>query len=95
MGKHRKSGHKFAKVNGEVFGDAKEEARIEERWHIIGDGHPPRRNGKKYRYIEELARLQFELIKLQEWVRMKGLRVVRALRRPGCGRQRRRHQAHH
>ncbi len=76
MGKHRKPGHKLAKVNGEVFGDAKEEARIEERWHIIGDGHPPRRKGKKYRYIEELARLEFELIKLQEWVRLKGLRVV-------------------
>jgi polyphosphate kinase 2 len=31
---------------------------------------------KKYRYVEELAKLQLELVKLQEWVRTRGLRVV-------------------
>jgi len=31
--------------------------------------------GKK-RYEEELARLQLELIKLQEWIKHSGLRVV-------------------
>ncbi|MFQ8429875.1 polyphosphate kinase 2 [Amaricoccus sp. W119] len=35
---------------------------------------PPR--GKPYKYIEELVRLQFELIKLQDWVKEQGLRVV-------------------
>ncbi|HUI43505.1 MAG TPA: polyphosphate kinase 2 [Terriglobia bacterium] len=35
----------------------------------------PRKPPKNYRYVEELAHLQVELIKLQEWVRLKGLRV--------------------
>ena len=30
---------------------------------------------KEYDYVKEVAHLQLELIKLQEWVRMKGLRV--------------------
>src|SRR5207344_1663235 len=33
----------------------------------------PRRG---YDYVDEIARLQFELLKLQEWVRVQGLRVV-------------------
>jgi polyphosphate kinase 2 len=70
------SSPKHLKINGEVLQDAREEARIEGRWHIVGDGRLPQRPGKKYRYVDELARLQFELIKLQEWVRLKGLRVV-------------------
>ena len=35
----------------------------------------PRKPPKKYNYVEELAQLEFELIKLQEWVRMQGLRL--------------------
>jgi polyphosphate kinase 2 len=31
---------------------------------------------KESRYLEELAKLQVELVKLQEWVRQEGLRVV-------------------
>ncbi len=31
---------------------------------------------KTIKYLDELAHLQFELIKLQEWVRVQGLRVV-------------------
>ncbi|HEV2493411.1 MAG TPA: polyphosphate kinase 2 [Terriglobia bacterium] len=35
----------------------------------------PRKPPKNYKYVEELAHLQVELIKLQEWVRLKRLRV--------------------
>jgi polyphosphate kinase len=42
----------------------------------MGDGRPPKRPGRKYHYVEELARLQFELLKMQESVRLQGLRVV-------------------
>ncbi len=34
------------------------------------------KTGQPYRYIEELVRLQFELIKLQDWVKQEGLKVV-------------------
>jgi polyphosphate kinase 2 len=61
---------------GELLQDAKEDEIIEQRWRIIGDGRPPKRPAKKYRYVDELVRLQFELIKLQEWVRLQGLKVV-------------------
>ncbi|MBI5113684.1 MAG: polyphosphate kinase 2 [Rhodovulum sp.] len=36
----------------------------------------PRKPPKDYKYVEELAHLQYELIKLQEWVRTHGLRVA-------------------
>ena len=67
---------KKAKLAGEILKDAKEKARVEKRWKIIGDGRPPRKPGKKYDYVEELARLQFELLKMQESVRLEGLKVV-------------------
>jgi polyphosphate kinase 2 (PPK2 family) len=54
--------------------NAKETAKIEQIWHVLGRARlhkPP----KKYDYVEELAYFQLELIKLQEWIRMKGLRV--------------------
>jgi len=41
--------------------------------------HPPRKPlklGKDCNYLDELARLQIELVKLQEWIKHKGLRVV-------------------
>jgi polyphosphate kinase len=63
-------------ADGELLQDAKEDEVIEQRWRIIGDGKPPKRPSKKYRYVDELVRLQFELIKLQEWVRLQGLKVV-------------------
>ena len=64
------------KADGELLQDAKEDEIIEQRWRIVGDGKPPKRPSKKYRYVDELVRLQFELIKLQEWVRLQGLKVV-------------------
>ena len=63
-------------MGGEMLRDAKEKARIERRWHILGDARPPKPPGKKYSYIDELIRLQIELLKLQEWVRLEGLKVV-------------------
>ena len=61
---------------GEVRRNVEEEVQLEGRWHIVGPGTPPTKRNGDYRYIDELVRLQFELIKLQEWVRIKGLRVV-------------------
>jgi len=62
------------KAGGEVLRNAKETAKIEQIWNVLGRAklHKP---PKKYDYVEELAYLQLELIKVQEWVRMKGLRV--------------------
>ncbi len=41
----------------------------------IKDDNTPKKIGKKA-YEKELARLQIELVKLQEWIKQKGLRVV-------------------
>ena len=63
------------RVGGQVLRDAKEQATIELNWRITGKPKlrvPP----KQYKYTDELAHLQFELIKLQEWVRLHGLRVL-------------------
>jgi polyphosphate kinase 2 len=68
--------HGPKRLGGEVLRNAKEGASIEERWHIVGDGKPPKKPSAKYKYVDELVRLQFELIKLQEWVRLDGLKVV-------------------
>jgi polyphosphate kinase 2 len=65
---------KKQKAGGEVLRNAKEMAKIEQYWHLLGLAKL-RKPPKKYDYVEELAYLQQELIKLQEWVRMKGLRV--------------------
>jgi polyphosphate kinase 2 len=59
----------------EVLADAKESVAVEQYWHLAG--RPKQRKPpKKYKYIEELAHLQVELIKLQEWVRLRGLKVA-------------------
>ena len=71
MKKHRKSDEPVASV----LRDAKESATIEQYWHLAKrpKAHKPPKN---YKYVEELAYLQFELIKLQEWVRLQRLKVV-------------------
>ena len=61
--------------DGEIRRDADERVAAEGRWRIVGDGAPPRRAPTNYRYIDELVRLQFELLKMQEWVRLQGLKV--------------------
>ena len=60
---------------GELRRNAEERTAAEGRWSIIGDAKPPRRPKKGYKYLDELVRLQFELLKLQEWVRLEGLKV--------------------
>jgi len=60
--------------SGELQRNAKETEQIEQYWHLLGRAEP-RRAPKHYQYVEELAHLQLELIKLQEWVRIKKLRV--------------------
>lgn len=60
---------------GEVLRDAREVAAVEAHWHDMATGHVPGKPVKKYKYVDELAKLQFELIKLQEWVRVEGLKV--------------------
>ncbi|OGA02911.1 MAG: polyphosphate kinase 2 [Betaproteobacteria bacterium RIFCSPLOWO2_02_FULL_64_12] len=73
MGKKKK---KRAKADGgEVLADAKETAKIEQYWHLAGRPKP-RKPPKNYKYVKELAHLQVELIKFQEWVRMRGLKVA-------------------
>jgi len=66
---------KRGKPGGEVLADARETARIEQYWRRAGRAKP-RKPPKKYKYVEELAHLQVELIKLQEWVRLRGLKVA-------------------
>ena len=74
MSKHKQI--EMLHLGGELFHDAKEKARIERHWHILGDAQPPKPPGKDYTYIDELTRLQFELLKMQEWVRLQGMKVV-------------------
>jgi len=73
MQKKRKS--VSAEKSGEVVADAEESIAVEQYWHSAGRAKL-RKPPKNYKYIEEIAHLQFELIKLQEWVRLKGLKVV-------------------
>ena len=64
------------KLNGgEVLADAAEAAAIEKSRDLAGRKRP-RKPPKEYKYIDELAHLQMELIKLQEWVRERGLKVA-------------------
>ena len=67
---------KHAESNGaEVLADAKEHAKVERHWKSAGRPKT-RKPPTKYKYVDELAHLQVELIKLQEWVRIKGLKVA-------------------
>src|SRR5271170_4340694 len=61
---------------GELRRYAEQEALLEGRWKILGNAKPPRKHPRKYQYVDELVRLQFELLKMQEWVRLQGLKVV-------------------
>ena len=60
---------------GEIGRNAEERVPVEGRWRIVGNGGPPVRAPANYKYVDELVRLQFELLKMQEWVRLQGLRV--------------------
>ncbi|GJP40345.1 hypothetical protein CLOM_g4217 [Closterium sp. NIES-68] len=64
--------------------NAAEKGRVERRGHYPDDSashamaaaRDGGRKKKDYDYDDELERLQLELVKLQEWIRQKGLRVV-------------------
>src|SRR5664279_5099558 len=71
MAKTRKS----AASEGSVLRDAKEITAVEQYWHAA-DQPKSRKPPKDYKYVDELAHLQFELINLQEWVRLHGLKVA-------------------
>jgi polyphosphate kinase len=67
--------HKAGEPKLSVLRDVTEAAAIQQYWHLAErpkEHKPP----KDYKYVEELAHLQFELIKQQEWVRLNGLKVV-------------------
>jgi polyphosphate kinase 2 len=66
--------HKSANSGGELIRNAQEILKVEQYWHLASRP-APRIPPKAYHYVEELAHLQFELIKLQEWVRLHGLQV--------------------
>jgi len=61
--------------SGEIIKDAKESNAVEQYWHSAARAKL-RKPPKNYKYTEEIAHLQFELIKLQECVRLQGLKVV-------------------
>src|SRR5476649_1654484 len=66
---------KSATVEKSVQRHAKEVTAVEQYWHAAGRPKS-RKPSKNYSYVDELAHLQFELIKLQEWVRLHGLKVA-------------------
>jgi polyphosphate kinase 2 len=73
MGKKQR--RKSVEPEVSVLRNATEGTKIEQYWQtdeLARLRQPP----NDYTYIEELAHLQFELIKLQEWVRINGLKVV-------------------
>jgi polyphosphate kinase len=58
---------------GELRANAEEKAAADT---VRGELKPGEKGPKRtYKFIDELVRLQFELIKLQEWIRVKGLKV--------------------
>jgi len=71
----RKEGPLPPESSGEVIADVKEATKVEQYWHAAGRAKR-RKPPKNYKYVEEIAHLQFELIKLQEWVRLQGLKVL-------------------
>ena len=72
MSKDRKS----TAAEASVLRNAKEVIAVEQYWHAAAERPKSRKPPTDYRYVDELAHLQFELIKLQESVRLQGLRVA-------------------
>src|ERR1700721_3639803 len=61
-------------LGGEVLEKAAETAKAEQ-YLIRADKSAPHVPPKDFKYVEELAHLQIELIKMQEWVKYNRLRV--------------------
>ncbi len=72
MGKKRSKKAKQGEVAGEIAADATELEKVEE----LRSDDQAERKAKKKLFIKELAKFQLELVKLQEWVKTKGLRIV-------------------
>ncbi len=75
MSKKHKRKHKTVEPRVSVLRDAKEVAAVQQYWQFA-ERPKARKPPAHYKYVEELAHLQLELIKLQESVRLNGLRVV-------------------
>ena len=77
MGKKHKKARAGNGIDGEVQADAVENVLREASWKLE-KSRKKNDKGKvgKTKYIDELVRLQFELIKLQDWVQREGLKVV-------------------
>ncbi len=41
--------------DGEIRRNVEEDVKVESHWQIVGDGVPPHKCGKDYRYIDELV----------------------------------------
>ncbi|MBX3500036.1 MAG: polyphosphate kinase 2 [Alphaproteobacteria bacterium] len=59
-----------------VLDEAKAQEAVQEVWAKVARSSKLRKPPKDWKYVDELAYLQFELIKLQEWVRLNGLKVL-------------------
>ncbi len=59
----------------ELRKEVKEADKLEHGWRVLGQARR-RKPPVNYKYVEELAHLELELIKLQEWVKTNGLRVA-------------------
>jgi polyphosphate kinase 2 len=78
-----KKGNAEPKVSGEIARNVIETYAIEQKWPSLDREGPAKAREKKggkrvknYKYTDELAKLQLDLVKLQEWVRIHGLRVA-------------------
>src|SRR5215470_7036214 len=74
-GGHMTKNRKSHEPEESVLRSAKEVEAVQQYWHAA-ERPKARKPPKHYKYIDELAHLQFELIKLEEWVRLHGLKVV-------------------
>jgi polyphosphate kinase 2 len=74
MGKGQRKREKSAEPYETVLAEARDVAAVQQYWPMTGESKL-RKPAKDYKYVDELAYLQFELIKLQEWVRLNGLKV--------------------
>ena len=62
------------KSGGEVLESVKETAQVEQYW-LLANPSKPHKPRKDYNYIKEMTHLQIELIKMQEWVKLKRLKL--------------------
>ncbi len=73
---HKSSKNKHAEVQAEEKKSGKRKAEKAESLNILKKEEETDSKLKKKFYEEELAKLQIELVKLQEWIKFKGLRAV-------------------